>query len=180
MREGRSPRDGWTDGRAKSADRVPVPTAGESTVVVRPCVNVDGASPPREGGKPHALPPGGPPAPGFLIMIINICLYRCSFGRECRRKNQGFTHHEESLWHHIPLYKGSESAPPFGLIHERERKREGCDVATLLRASGEETGQQNSMLRRLSNQTNTPLYKSATQVCPGRTKWQTHLSPRRK
>lgn len=94
---GRLPRRLHRHVRAKSADRVTVPTAGESTVVVRPCVDVDGASPPSEGGKPHALPPGGPPAPGFLIMIINICLYRCSFGRECRRKNQGFTHHEESL-----------------------------------------------------------------------------------
>lgn len=77
----------------------------------------------------------GLPALGFLIIIINICLYWCQRGREYRRKNQGFTHHKESLWHHIPFYKGSESAPPFGLIHEREREREGCNVATLLRAS---------------------------------------------
>lgn len=63
-----------------------------------------------------------------------------STGTRKQKEKSGFTHHKESLWHRTPFYKGSESAPPFGLIHEREREREGCHVATLLRAAPEETG----------------------------------------
>lgn len=39
------------------------------------------------------------------------------------KENQDLLTKEESLWHHIPSYKGSESALPFGLIYKKERKR---------------------------------------------------------
>lgn len=57
------------------------------------------------------------------------------------KEKSGFTHHKESLCHHIPFYKGSESAPPFGLIYERERKREVVMMLRCLERHGEETGQ---------------------------------------
>lgn len=52
----------------------------------------------------------------------------------------GFTHHKESLCHHTPSYKGSESAPPFGLIYKRERKREVVMLLRYLERHAEEHG----------------------------------------
>lgn len=69
----------------------------------------------------------------FLLFPLYYLFAWMSIWPRVEKEKSGFTHHKESLWHHIPFYKGSESAPPFGLIHERERKREGCNVATLLR-----------------------------------------------
>lgn len=75
----------WTDVCVEIVYGVIFPTSGEIVRdhgQIKPCVNVDGASPLSEGGKPHtpsgwSTPDGrvGLPALGFLIIIINICLY---------------------------------------------------------------------------------------------------------
>ena len=78
-----------------------------------------------------------------------------STGPRQQKEKSGFTHHKGSLWHRTPFYKGSESAPPFGLIHEREREK----VVMLLRCLARHArnkGQHHLTSWRLFHSTNQP------------------------
>lgn len=56
----------------------------------------------------------------FYWLYANVWIWPTA---QKEKENQDLLTKEESLWHHIPSYKGSESALPFGLIYKKERKR---------------------------------------------------------